>query len=91
MKPPALTHCAVSVSAQLVVQLVAIVLVAPAMLLPGVVILALGAWVGNVYMKAQLPVKRDMSNKKAPVLGHFSASIAGLGTAVTSLACRQSG
>ena len=91
MKPPALIHCAVSVSAQLVVQLVAIVLVAPAMLLPGVVILALGAWVGNVYMKAQLPVKRDMSNKKAPVIGHFSASIAGLGTVVTSLACRQSG
>ncbi|VDC03254.1 unnamed protein product [Peniophora sp. CBMAI 1063] len=68
----------VSVSAQLIVQLVAIVLVAPAMLLPGLVILALGAWVGNVYMKAQLPVKREMSNKKAPVLGHFSAAVAGL-------------
>ncbi|VDB86203.1 unnamed protein product [Peniophora sp. CBMAI 1063] len=68
----------VSVSAQLIVQLVAVVLVAPAMLLPGLIILALGAWVGNVYMKNQLPVKREMSNKKAPVLGHFSAAIAGL-------------
>ncbi|KZV67494.1 P-loop containing nucleoside triphosphate hydrolase protein [Peniophora sp. CONT] len=68
----------VSVSAQLIVQLVAIVLVTPAMLLPGLLILGIGAWVGNIYIKAQLPVKREMSNKKAPVLGHFSAAIAGL-------------
>ena len=40
----------------------------------------LGAWYGNVYIKAQLPVKRDMSNKKAPVLGHFAAAMAGLST-----------
>ncbi|VDC04885.1 unnamed protein product [Peniophora sp. CBMAI 1063] len=67
-----------SASAHFIAQLVGIVLVAPAMLLPGLICLALGAWVWNVYMKAQLPVKRDMSNKKAPALGHTSAAVAGL-------------
>ncbi|KAI9449919.1 hypothetical protein BJY52DRAFT_1305174 [Lactarius psammicola] len=29
-------------------------------------------------MKAQIAIKREMSNAKAPVLGHFGASVAGL-------------
>ncbi len=28
-----------------------------------------GVYLGQIYMKAQLPVKREMSNAKAPVLG----------------------
>jgi hypothetical protein len=38
----------------------------------------LGGWIGRIYMKAQLSVKREMSNAKVPVLGHFGAAIAGL-------------
>ncbi|KZV63334.1 P-loop containing nucleoside triphosphate hydrolase protein [Peniophora sp. CONT] len=68
----------VSVSAQLITQLVAIALVTPAVILPGIGIFLVGAFFGNIYMKAQLPVKREMSNKKAPVLGHFGAAITGL-------------
>ncbi|KZV59749.1 P-loop containing nucleoside triphosphate hydrolase protein [Peniophora sp. CONT] len=68
----------VSISAQLITQLGAIALVTPAVILPGTAIFLIGAWIGSIYMKAQLPVKREMSNRKAPVLGHFGAAIAGL-------------
>lgn len=46
---------------------------------PGVVVAAIGAWCGQIYIKAQLSVKREMSNARSPVLGHFGAAIAGLG------------
>ena len=64
-----------SFSFQLTIQLLAITLVTPAMIFPGIAMFLAGAWIGNVYMTAQLPVKREMSNKKAPVLGHFGAAI----------------
>ncbi len=38
-----------------------------------------GGWLGHLYMKAQLSVKRELSNAKSPVLGHIGAAIAGLG------------
>ena len=49
-------------------------------ILPGVIITGLGVWLGQIYMKAQLAVKREMSNARAPVLGHFGAAVAGLST-----------
>ncbi|VDB89903.1 unnamed protein product [Peniophora sp. CBMAI 1063] len=67
-----------SVTAQLITQLVAIALITPAVVFPGIAVFCVGAWFGNIYMKAQLPVKREMSNKKAPVLGHFGAAMTGL-------------
>ncbi|KAG8882444.1 hypothetical protein FRB97_008260 [Tulasnella sp. 331] len=33
---------------------------------------------GNVYITAQLSVKREMSNSKSPVYSHFGAAVAGL-------------
>ncbi|KAG5728585.1 ATP-binding cassette transporter abc4 [Termitomyces sp. T112] len=56
----------------------AVVLFTPAFLLPGVVVAILGGWTGQIYIAAQLSVKREMSNARAPVLGHFGAAIAGL-------------
>ncbi|KAJ7069529.1 hypothetical protein C8F01DRAFT_1245729 [Mycena amicta] len=55
-----------------------IVLYAPVFFFPGVAIGAIGAWIGQVYIAGQLPVKRLTSNAKAPVLAHFGAAIAGL-------------
>ncbi|KZV63837.1 P-loop containing nucleoside triphosphate hydrolase protein [Peniophora sp. CONT] len=68
----------VSVTMALIAQLLSIALVTPAVVLPGVAVFLIGSWLGHLYMQAQLPVKREMSNKKAPVLGHFGAAIAGL-------------
>ncbi|VDC06815.1 unnamed protein product [Peniophora sp. CBMAI 1063] len=68
----------VEIFAQMLVKLIAIVLVTPAFLLPSVFLFALGGYAGNVYMAGQLSVKREMSNARAPVLGHFGAAMGGL-------------
>ena len=61
-------------------QFGAIIVMSPVFILPGVVITVFGVTLGNIYMRAQLPVKRESSNAKAPVLGHFGAAVSGLGT-----------
>ncbi|KAJ7189543.1 P-loop containing nucleoside triphosphate hydrolase protein [Mycena pura] len=55
-----------------------VILFSPAFLVPGLVITMLGAFFGQLFMKAQLPVKREMSNARSLTLGHFSAVITGL-------------
>ncbi|KAJ7293178.1 hypothetical protein C8J57DRAFT_1703993 [Mycena rebaudengoi] len=62
----------------MMVKFAAVILFTPLFFIPGVGIGALGGWIGQIYIAAQLCVKREMSNAKAPVLGHFGAAIAGL-------------
>jgi hypothetical protein len=62
----------------MLLKFLAVVYLTPIFSVPGVSIAVLGAWLGRVYMKAQIAIKREMSNAKAPVLGHFGASVAGL-------------
>ncbi|KAG5650067.1 hypothetical protein H0H81_000902 [Sphagnurus paluster] len=66
------------ISIIMLVKFGAVVLLTPAFLLPGVLVAIIGGWCGQVYIAAQLSVKREMSNAKAPVLGHFGAVIAGI-------------
>ncbi|KAG2123601.1 hypothetical protein DEU56DRAFT_829341 [Suillus clintonianus] len=68
----------VELSLTMIVKLGAVVAMTPIFMAPGLFIGLLGGWIGRIYMKAQLSVKREMSNAKAPVLGHFGAAIAGL-------------
>jgi hypothetical protein len=68
----------VEVTMTMAIKLISVVIVTPIFLIPGVVIFILGGWCGNIYMSAQLSVKREMSNMRAPVLGHFGAAINGL-------------
>ena len=63
----------------LIQRVVAIVYVTPLFVIPSFVVGAVGAWCGQLYMKAQLSVKRESSNAKSPVLNHFGAAITGLG------------
>ncbi|KAJ6621777.1 hypothetical protein B0H10DRAFT_2015711 [Mycena sp. CBHHK59/15] len=70
-----------SLSAMIISMLVkfgAVVVYTPIFFFPGVLVGALGGWIGQIYISAQLPVKRLMSNTRAPVLAHFGAAIAGL-------------
>ena len=69
----------IEVSISMLLKFLAVVYFTPGFSGPGIVIAVLGAWLGRVYMKAQIAIKREMSNAKAPVLGHFGASVAGLG------------
>ena len=66
-------------------KFVAIIAFSPAFLLPGVVALMIGAMIGKIYIKAQLSVKRETSNARSPVLSHFGAAIAGIGTSIPSV------
>ncbi|KAH6916807.1 ATP-binding cassette transporter [Coprinopsis sp. MPI-PUGE-AT-0042] len=62
----------------MIVKFTAVVVLTPAFLLPGVFVALVGSYCGQLYIQAQLAVKREMSNAKQPVLGHFGAAIAGL-------------
>jgi hypothetical protein len=59
----------VDMSSSMIIKLVSVVIVSPAFIGPGILIFILGAILGQLYIKAQLGVKREMSNAKAPVLG----------------------
>ncbi|KAF7340454.1 Multidrug resistance-associated ABC transporter protein [Mycena venus] len=62
----------------MVMKFGAVILYTPIFFFPGAFVGALGVWVGQIYIAGQLPVKRLMSNTRAPVLAHFGAAIAGL-------------
>ncbi|KAJ7283178.1 P-loop containing nucleoside triphosphate hydrolase protein [Mycena rebaudengoi] len=66
------------------VRFIAVILYTPIFFVPGLLIGALGGWVGQIYIAAQLPAKRFMSNTRAPVLAHFRAAIAGLGNSFST-------
>ncbi|KAH9059056.1 hypothetical protein EDB87DRAFT_1577854 [Lactarius vividus] len=66
------------ISVAMLLKFVAVVYLTPGFSVPGIAVAVLGGWLGRVYMKAQIAIKREMSNAKAPVLGHFGASVAGL-------------
>ncbi|KAI9444465.1 P-loop containing nucleoside triphosphate hydrolase protein [Lactarius indigo] len=68
----------IDISAAMFLKFVAVVYFTPGFSVPGIAIAIFGAWLGRIYMKAQIAIKREMSNAKAPVLGHFDASVAGL-------------
>ena len=68
----------VELSVAMLCKLAAVVIMSPVFLIPGALVALVGGWLGQIYMKAQLSVKREMSNARAPVLGHFGAAIAGL-------------
>ncbi|KAJ6468064.1 P-loop containing nucleoside triphosphate hydrolase protein [Mycena vitilis] len=62
----------------LLIKFVAVLVYTPIFFIPGALVGALGAWVGQIFIAGQLPVKRLMSNARAPVLAHFTAAMAGL-------------
>lgn len=55
----------------MVMKLAAVVFMTPIFLIPGFIVGLVGGWVGQIYMAAQLSVKREMSNAKAPVVGQL--------------------
>ncbi|KAJ3543408.1 hypothetical protein NM688_g5857 [Phlebia brevispora] len=62
----------------MIAKLGAILIYAPVFLLTAAAVAVVGGYLAQIYMKAQLPVKREMSNAKAPVLGIFGGAVAGL-------------
>jgi hypothetical protein len=52
---------------------------APIFLLFGLIITAVGILIGNIYMKAQVSVKRELAVAKAPVIHVLGGAMSGLG------------
>jgi hypothetical protein len=70
----------IEITLAMLIKFIAVMYLTPMFIIPGTAIAVLGVWLGQVYMKAQMAIKREMSNAKAPVLGHFGAAVAGLGS-----------
>ncbi|EKM58631.1 uncharacterized protein PHACADRAFT_90147 [Phanerochaete carnosa HHB-10118-sp] len=66
------------VACDVMLKFCVICLVSPAVAGPGALLVLIGTALSRVYMKSQLSVKREMSNAKAPVMGHVGAAITGL-------------
>jgi hypothetical protein len=73
----------IEVTIAMFMRLGAVIVFTPVFVVPGAVVAILGYWSGQIYMKAQLSVKREMSNAKSPVLSHFGAAIAGLSKSIS--------
>ncbi|KAL1726028.1 P-loop containing nucleoside triphosphate hydrolase protein [Schizophyllum commune] len=71
-------HFLCQLTTTLIVKLIAIVVITPLFLIFGVAVGITGMFLGSAYMRAQMPVMRETSKAKAPVLAHFGASMAGL-------------
>lgn len=75
----------IDMTISMLIKFASVIIISPIFLVPGALISVLGAWCGQIYIKSQLAVKREMSNARAPVLGHFGAAVAGLSTSLSSL------
>ncbi len=62
----------------LLTKIFSVIIFSPIFVVPSIVIAIVGGTLGNIYMKAQLSVKRELSVAKAPVLGHFGAAVSGI-------------
>ncbi|GBE88702.1 ATP-binding cassette transporter abc4 [Sparassis crispa] len=67
-----------SITAALIMRLVAVLVMSPIFTVPSVVLAMIGGWCGQLYVKAQLSVKREMGVAHAPVLENFGSAISGL-------------
>lgn len=47
-------------------------------LVPGLLLAILGGYLGFIYLKCQLCIRREMSNAKAPVLSQIGTALNGL-------------
>jgi ABC-type multidrug transport system fused ATPase/permease subunit len=59
-------------------RLLAVTASAPVFILPGSLIGVFGSIVGQLYVRAQLSVKRERSNAKSPVLAEVNDTLTGL-------------
>ena len=73
-----LTEVLMEITIFLLTKILAIIIFSPIFVIPSVIVAAAGGILGNIYMKAQLSVKRELSVAKAPVLGHFGAAVSGI-------------
>ncbi|KZT60642.1 hypothetical protein CALCODRAFT_553559 [Calocera cornea HHB12733] len=62
----------------MIMEFVVVIAVSPVFSIPGAVILITGVALGQIYLAAQMCVKRLQSNWRSPLYNHFAAAITGL-------------
>lgn len=85
---PSMLFFVLGMTLAMLTRFAAVVIITPIYLFPGTIITVVAGLIGQVYIKAQLSVKREMSNAKSPVLGHVGAAIAGL-TSIRAYGAQQ--
>jgi ABC-type transport system involved in cytochrome bd biosynthesis fused ATPase/permease subunit len=50
----------------------------PIFAIPGAAVFIIGLFLGQIYMTAQMSVKREMSNARSPLFSHFGAALQGI-------------
>lgn len=75
-----LLSAVIDVSLSMLTKLGVVVIFTPIFLVVGLVLGSIGMWLGSRYMQAQLPVKRELSKAKAPVLATVDSVVGGLST-----------
>ncbi|GJJ15091.1 hypothetical protein Clacol_009366 [Clathrus columnatus] len=75
---PSLTAGWVLLSSVMLTSFAAVIILVPRFVIPGVIIAISGFIVGQIYMKAQLPIKRQVSNYRSPIIAHMNAMLTGL-------------
>ena len=63
----------------MLLRLVLVTVVAPVFTIGVALVAVIGGLIARAYMKAQLPVKREQSNTRSPLIGNLNTTIAGLG------------
>ncbi|KAJ3815366.1 P-loop containing nucleoside triphosphate hydrolase protein [Lentinula aff. lateritia] len=75
---PIITSRVCDITISLLFKIGAVVIFTPMFFLPSIFLVALGTWVGSLYLKAQSSVKREMLIAKAPVVGLIGAVSTGI-------------
>lgn len=72
------TFFLVIVTINMLIKLSAVIFYTPVFIVPAILTALLGATIGQMYIKAQMSVKRELSNAKSPVLSVFGGAMSGL-------------
>ena len=63
----------------LLLKMLGVVVFSPVFLIPSVLLAIGGSFLGSVLVRGQLAMKREMNKAMAPVVGHFSTMVSGIG------------
>ncbi|KAF8309572.1 P-loop containing nucleoside triphosphate hydrolase protein [Clavulina sp. PMI_390] len=67
-----------ALTSAIILKLGTVVFFSPIYIFPGMALAGVAFIIGRVYMKAQLSVKRERSNRRSPVFSTFGTAISGL-------------
>ncbi|EJU03269.1 hypothetical protein DACRYDRAFT_106434 [Dacryopinax primogenitus] len=65
-------------SVSLIMKFIVIMVISPIFSIPGALIIVAGLTLGQIYIAAQMCVKRLRSNWRSPLYNHFNAAVSGL-------------